>query len=275
MRILYATDGSPQARAAGQLLGGLHLAPGDEITVLVVASGEGVDAEGALRAAWEDLSTTTATLAALAREGYPDEEILKAAAELPSDLLTMGARGASGLARFLLGGVAARVMRYATCSVLLARPEKTAIRRVILAFDGTESAKAAAARLLDFPLAPDAEVLLVGVLPPLDPAVPRREPVYVSPGIAETVVLRELSALKEAFRASGRQVAVQTPRGNPAARLLECAERENVDLMVVGAHGSSLAERFHRFLLGSVSEKVARYAPCSVLVVKQPGDVPS
>ncbi len=275
MHILYATDGSAQARAAGRLLAGLGLAPVDGVTTLAVASTDGPDVEGALSAARKDLSATTAGLTTMAREGYPDEEILKAAAELPADLLVLGAKGASGLARFLLGGVAARVVRYAPCSVLLVRPESASIGRVILAFDGTESARAAAAKLKDFPLPPGAEVLLVSVLPPLDPAVPRREPVYVSPGVDEIALIHELNALRDAFLAAGRRASVQTPRGNPAACLLECAERENADLLVVGAHGSSLAERFHRFLLGSVSERMASYAPCSVLVVKQPGDVPA
>jgi len=53
--------------------------------------------------------------------------------------------------------------------------------------------------------------------------------------------------------------------GEPLDLLLDKAEEEKVNLIVVGSHGKKGVERL---LLGSVSEKVARKAPCSVLVVK-------
>lgn len=53
--------------------------------------------------------------------------------------------------------------------------------------------------------------------------------------------------------------------GEPFDLLLDKAEEEKVNLIVVGSHGKKGVERL---LLGSVSEKVARKAPCSVLVVR-------
>ncbi len=53
--------------------------------------------------------------------------------------------------------------------------------------------------------------------------------------------------------------------GEPFDMILEKAEEEKVDLIVVGSHGKKGIERL---LLGSVSEKVARKAKCSVLVVR-------
>ncbi len=53
--------------------------------------------------------------------------------------------------------------------------------------------------------------------------------------------------------------------GEPFDMILEKAEEEQVDLIVVGSHGKKGIERL---LLGSVSEKVARKAKCSVLVVR-------
>jgi nucleotide-binding universal stress UspA family protein len=47
--------------------------------------------------------------------------------------------------------------------------------------------------------------------------------------------------------------------------MLEQAKAEGADLVVVGSHGKGAMESF---LLGSVSERVARYAPCSVLVAR-------
>ena len=44
------------------------------------------------------------------------------------------------------------------------------------------------------------------------------------------------------------------------------AEKEGVDLVVIGSRGLSPASRFR---MGSVASKVVRHAPCSVYVVKQ------
>jgi nucleotide-binding universal stress UspA family protein len=51
-------------------------------------------------------------------ERTPAEEILKAAAALPADLVVMGTHGRSGLGRLLVGSVAEKVMRKAPCPVL-------------------------------------------------------------------------------------------------------------------------------------------------------------
>ena len=53
--------------------------------------------------------------------------------------------------------------------------------------------------------------------------------------------------------------------GNPAARIIDCAKRENVDLIVLGSRG--LSDR-KGLLLGSVSHKVNHLAPCSCITVR-------
>jgi nucleotide-binding universal stress UspA family protein len=273
MRILYATDGSTQARAAATLLSGLSLSASDNITVLTVGDYKNqIAAEDIFKTAREDLSGTPAVIDTLAREGYPDEEILNACQDLSADLLTVGAKGTSGLARFFLGGVTARVMRYAPCSVLIARPERTSIRRIVMAFDGSDSARAAAALLLAFPLPAEAEVQLLTVLPPRSPYPPSYGPASMPHGGDEFTAIRDLSVHKGYFMGAGRQASTHVEEGDPAASLLDYAEKKNSDLIVLGSHGNGLPERFHRFLLGSVSEKVARYAPCSILLVKRPGE---
>ena len=53
--------------------------------------------------------------------------------------------------------------------------------------------------------------------------------------------------------------------GDPASTILEFAEQNKVDLIVMGTLGKRGLERF---LLGSVTEKVVKHAKTSVLVVK-------
>jgi nucleotide-binding universal stress UspA family protein len=55
--------------------------------------------------------------------------------------------------------------------------------------------------------------------------------------------------------------------GGPIREIVDFAERENVDLIVMGSHGRT---GISRLLMGSVAEGVARRAPCPVMIVKQP-----
>lgn len=55
--------------------------------------------------------------------------------------------------------------------------------------------------------------------------------------------------------------------GNPADSIVQLAERGHFDLIVMGTHGRTGVARL---LLGSVAERVARLAPCPVLVVPAP-----
>lgn len=60
--------------------------------------------------------------------------------------------------------------------------------------------------------------------------------------------------------------------GDPAAEIVRYASDATMDLIVMGTHGRSGLERL---LVGSVTEKVMREAPCSVLAVKLPRGMPS
>ena len=56
------------------------------------------------------------------RIGAPAAEIVTAAADLKADLLCVGTHGRTGLAHFLLGSVAERIVRHSPCPVLTVRP---------------------------------------------------------------------------------------------------------------------------------------------------------
>jgi nucleotide-binding universal stress UspA family protein len=57
--------------------------------------------------------------------GDPSVEILRAAERIGSDLIVMSTHGRKGLRRFVLGSVAERVVREASCPVLTIRPRAT------------------------------------------------------------------------------------------------------------------------------------------------------
>jgi len=113
----------------------------------------------------------------------------------------------------------------------------------------------------------DAELTLLHVVVPL-PALSDAV-VLVSPQELNAVQAREDEKelarwAAEAERAAGRPVRARARAGDAAAEILRHAREEGCDLLVIGTHGRT---GIPRLVLGSVAERVARQAPCPVLVV--------
>ena len=68
-----------------------------------------------------------------------------------------------------------------------------------------------------------------------------------------------------AAEAAGLQVRTFARQGDPADAILDVAEEQHADLIVVGNKGMTGAKRF---LLGSVPNRVSHHAPCSVLIIR-------
>jgi len=56
-----------------------------------------------------------------------------------------------------------------------------------------------------------------------------------------------------------------SPEGSPVDEIIKLAKEENFDMIMLGSHGR---RGIDKFMLGSVSQKVASLAPCSVVIVK-------
>jgi nucleotide-binding universal stress UspA family protein len=76
-----------------------------------------------------------------------------------------------------------------------------------------------------------------------------------------------INSVAEKLRSAGVQFTTVIKEGGPKSVILDTAEKCSADLILVGSHGHDWVERF---LLGSVSEAVARHAPCSVQIVRAP-----
>jgi nucleotide-binding universal stress UspA family protein len=77
-----------------------------------------------------------------------------------------------------------------------------------------------------------------------------------------------MDALLEEFKAEGIEAQgelefAETPK--TSEHIIEKAKKANADLIAVGSHGR---KGLSKMLLGSVAEKVARNAPCSVLITR-------
>ena len=69
----------------------------------------------------------------------------------------------------------------------------------------------------------------------------------------------------QVIRDEGIDVDTHARMGDPADAILDVAEEQSADLIVVGNKGMTGAKRF---LLGSVPNKVSHHAPCSVMIIR-------
>lgn len=98
---------------------------------------------------------------------------------------------------------------------------------------------------------------------------------YVNvPGSAETEDPSAMREQLEQIRPANPAIAVTHVflEGDPAAEIVRYATDASMDLIVMGTHGRSGIERL---LVGSVTERVMRSAPCSVMAVKLPRGLPA
>ncbi len=146
--------------------------------------------------------------------------------------------------------------------------------KILLATDGSESARAAADCLLLFPFPRDSEVTVLTVI---DRHVFKDEDLRGANeeqrgALQETekIVQDEARELieheAERLRKAGWSASSELQIGYPAEEIVRVAEQLGSDCVIVGSHGMS---GIKRFLLGSVSDHVLQYAPCSVLIVKK------
>lgn len=75
--------------------------------------------------------------------------------------------------------------------------------------------------------------------------------------------------VKEAAEAAGVEVEPVLLEGHPADKIIEFAEQNDIEMIVMGTLGKTGIDRF---LLGSVAENVVRHSKIPVLVVR--GEVP-
>lgn len=247
-RILCGIDGSPEAlealRQAGQFV-----SPGGTVHLLAVAEAS-VAVHGGFAAA--HLLEEIASGAALAMEraekqseaatgrviqGHPVQSLLSEIAQVDATLIALGSHGSSRAAGILLGGVATTLLHEAPCSVLVARRATT----------------------------------------PNDVKAP-----IVAGVDGSTGALRALDAARELGQRLGVPVRVVAATGGKPVDFeglrsqsnLEWDERKPVDALVEASKTAGLLVVGNRGLhgvsaLGSVSERLAHRASCSVLVVRQ------
>lgn len=145
------------------------------------------------------------------------------------------------------------------------------ISSIVVGTDGSDMARTAVDEAVALAKALGARLEIVSAYEPVAADRLREERSQVPGDLQWMVSAREdvdstLRDAADAAAAAGvRAVATHARQGDPADAILDVAEEQGSDLIVVGNKGMTGAKRF---LLGSVPNKVSHHAPCSVLIVR-------
>jgi nucleotide-binding universal stress UspA family protein len=140
------------------------------------------------------------------------------------------------------------------------------VRSIVVGTDGSPSADAAVRRAAEIAKGTGARVHLVTAYPDVPiyretiRSSAKAEPIELRQ-VAESVLARESRALED----DDIEVVTHAREGEPADVMINVAQEEGADLIIVGARGLT---GLQRFLLGSVSSKLSHHAPMSVMVVR-------
>jgi nucleotide-binding universal stress UspA family protein len=141
---------------------------------------------------------------------------------------------------------------------------------IVVGTDGSETAGEAVRQATELAKAVGATIHLVSAFEPVGNQRLREERQQTPEDMQWMVNEREdveatLKEASEKIDSAGVEVNTYSRQGDPADAILDVAEEQNADLIVVGNKGMTGAKRF---LLGSVPNKVSHHAPCSVMIIR-------
>jgi nucleotide-binding universal stress UspA family protein len=143
-------------------------------------------------------------------------------------------------------------------------------RSIVVGTDGSGTATEAVRQATELARLTGARIHLVSAYEPVGAARLREEREQVPADLEWMVnpredVERTLSEAERTIGDAGVEVTVYPRQGDAADAILDVAEEQDADVIVVGNKGMTGAKRF---LLGSVPNKVSHHAPCSVMIIR-------
>jgi len=133
------------------------------------------------------------------------------------------------------------------------------MKKILLAYDGSEPAKRALGQTIEFARRFEAMVGVISVVPA------RSGRTAVDPWDDRTVHAEELLEARKVLREAGIEAELLEPAGDPARTIEHMADERGYDTIVIGTRNlGALARTLH----GSVSEHVAANAHVTVVVVR-------
>lgn len=202
---------------------------------------------------------------AVVEEGAIVDTLLEMVRQKAIDLIVLGTHGRRGLDQLLLGSVAEKVFRLATCPVLTVgpsappfTPDAEPLKHILYPMELSADVPQAAAHALSIAKAYDAELTLVNVIEQSMTSPEERAWINIAAEHwFEDKVAPELGL--------GEKVHFVQKFGDPAAAILQCAKQTGADLIVMNVHGAhpAVAGRFP-----GIAYRVVTEAPCPVLTIR-------
>jgi nucleotide-binding universal stress UspA family protein len=230
------------------------------------------DLERDLRRALSARRASDVKVEIVMRKGKVVQEILAQAKTNRSDLIVIGSHGRGGVQRLVLGSVAEKVLRLATCPVLtvrsgvkLARRSRSPFETILCPTDfsaAANSAVAHATRLAQESAA--ALILMTAVEWPFGDAV-MSGPVADLRKSIEADASERLTRLLPRPAPNRPRVQAIVAAGKASAAIIKVARARSVDLIVMGVSGRGALDMA---VLGSTTHHVIREGAWPVLTVR-------
>ncbi|MBA2434486.1 MAG: universal stress protein [Chthoniobacterales bacterium] len=212
--------------------------------------------------------------------GRAFDQICQLAAELKAKLIVISTHGRTGWKRLLLGSTAERVVRHASCPVLVVRERErnlvartkrrtanTKRMKILVPVDFSPGTLASLRYALFFARAWKAELTLLHVVQVQPLIAPEQLAAYDrTPSLSaiERGARLQMRSLLRGVDFKGVPYSTLIQVGNPAQQICQYAEDRAYDLIINATHGHT---GLVHVLIGSVAEHVVRHAHCPVLVV--------
>jgi nucleotide-binding universal stress UspA family protein len=142
-------------------------------------------------------------------------------------------------------------------------------KTIVVGTDGSETAKVAVEQAADLAKNHGSELHLVMSASGVSETRLREERQGAPEDVAHAInpnedIEAQLQAVADSL-GDGLSIKTHSKQGDPADAIIDVAEQNQADLIVVGNKGMTGAKRF---FLGAVPNKVSHHAPCSVLIVR-------
>ena len=142
------------------------------------------------------------------------------------------------------------------------RRQHTYLRRILVAYDGSPQSEKAVELAFSLAECIDSSVLIFAVARPPEPATSVELGAVLDD--AREHYEERFKKILEKARPHNLDVKTDIAVGHPGEQIIHRAEVDGIDLIILGRRGRSMLSRM---VLGSVSERVLRYAHCPVMVV--------
>jgi nucleotide-binding universal stress UspA family protein len=280
--ILFATDFSSAAEQALPYAAGLAISFGATLHTIYVKEpvnyalpvetwqAEEAASDAQLQVLTDRLRREYPAVAtkSISGEGIVWSAIEDAVQRFSIDLVVIGTRGRTGVAKFLLGSQAEQILRLVSCPVLTVGPHVTSeqrrqgrMRSMVFATDFGPASVAASRYAVSLAQEYDSTLSLLHVIPAPESDAPQ------SSNESAALCKKVLEQLCPPDANPWCQPVFVVDYGQAAAKILETAEKQNADLIVLGVHPPKGFPGAAAHLARTTVHQVIAHANCAVLTV--------